>query len=65
MTTEQTEQAADRPSDEMFRAAARELAVDGDLELDDNATVSVSEDGGAYVQMWKWIDDDDARSTDS
>jgi hypothetical protein len=28
---------------------------DGDLELDDNAVVSMSEDNGAYVQCWKWV----------
>ncbi len=28
---------------------------DGDLEMDNDATVSVSDDGGAYVQCWKWV----------
>ena len=32
------------------------LHRDGDLEFDENAKVSISEDGGAYVQCWKWID---------
>lgn len=32
---------------------------EGDLEFDDNAKVSISEDGGAYVQGWKWIDRSD------
>ena len=27
----------------------------GDLEVDDNPTVSISEDEGAYIQCWKWV----------
>lgn len=37
---------------------------DGDLEFDDNAKVSISEDGGAYVQCWKWIDRSDVSLPD-
>lgn len=40
--------------------AAREYVSEGDLELDDNAVVSISSDGGAYVQMWKWIGAEEA-----
>jgi hypothetical protein len=32
---------------------------EGELEVDDNAIVSVSEDGGAYVMAWVWVSDDD------
>jgi hypothetical protein len=28
---------------------------DGDLKVDDDAVVSFSEDGGAYVMCWKWV----------
>lgn len=33
---------------------------EGSLEVDDNALVSVSDDGGAYVQAWIWVSDEDA-----
>lgn len=35
--------------------AKQNLAVDGDLEFDDNAVVSMGDDPGAYVQCWKWV----------
>ncbi len=51
-----------------FRQRARELYHDeGEIEVDDGATVSIGEDAGAYVQAWVWVssegDDlaDDAR----
>lgn len=28
---------------------------DGELEIDDNAKVSMSPDGGAYVEAWVWV----------
>lgn len=31
----------------------------GTIEIDDGAPVSLS-DGGAYVQAWVWVDDEDA-----
>jgi hypothetical protein len=44
-----------------YRKAAKELHVhEGTLEIDPGAMVSQSEDGGAYVQAWVWVDDDDA-----
>ena len=33
---------------------------EGDLEVDDKAIVSVSDDGGAYVQCWKWVTNEQA-----
>lgn len=33
---------------------------EGSVEVDDNALVSVSDDGGAYVQAWIWVSDEDA-----
>jgi hypothetical protein len=42
-----------------FREAAREnFTSDGDLEFDDDGVVSVSCDGGAYVQGWKWVENE-------
>jgi hypothetical protein len=42
---------------DQFRAAAKRLhEEEGSLEFDDNAIVSVSEDGGAYVQCWKYVE---------
>lgn len=32
---------------------------EGELEVDDNAIVSESEDGGAYVMAWAWVNDFD------
>lgn len=42
------------------RERARELVgEDGELEIDEDAAVSWSSDGGAYIQGWVWIYDDD------
>lgn len=38
-----------------YRKIAKELQKDGELEIDDDAIVSISEDGGAYVQAWVWV----------
>lgn len=32
---------------------------EGELEVDDNAIVSESDDGGAYVMAWVWVADSD------
>lgn len=46
-------------TDEPTIRTARELRqADGDIEIDDNAEVSVSDDtqaNGCYVQAWVWI----------
>jgi hypothetical protein len=40
-----------------FRAAAKRLhEEEGSLEFDEDSVVSVSEDGGAYVQCWKYVE---------
>ena len=36
--------------------AVRKYASDGEIEIDAHATVSISEDGGAYVAAWVWVD---------
>lgn len=40
---------------------AKQYESEGDLELDDDDKVIISEgdDNGAYVQMWKWVSFDD------
>jgi hypothetical protein len=44
-----------------YRQAAHEVHHrDGELEIDDDAVVSVSEEAGAYVQAWVWVTDADA-----
>jgi hypothetical protein len=45
-------------TDEEYRQLARKKWQDeGECEIDRNAVVSVSEDNGAYVQAWVWVDD--------
>lgn len=39
-------------------AAFKAFHSDGELEIDDNALVSISEDGGAYVMGWVWVADE-------
>jgi hypothetical protein len=40
-----------------FRALAIEHhQKDGELEIDDEAIVSISEDDGAYIQAWIWVE---------
>lgn len=47
-----------------YRTAARvKWGNDGECEIDEDATVSVSEDGGAYVSAWVWISDEVAGVT--
>lgn len=50
--------AANQPPELAAYAQAVETR-DGELEVDDNAIVSVSEDGGAYVMAWVWVSDSD------
>jgi hypothetical protein len=46
-------------TDEWYRSKAqRVLHKDGEIEIDDNATVSNGCDHGAYVHAWVWVDDD-------
>ncbi len=41
-------------------AAYLKYRRDGELEFDDKAVVSVSDDAGAYVMCWRWVDNEDA-----
>lgn len=46
--------------EKIYRAAARIFYErDGEIEIDDNAAVSIGSDNGAYVQAWIWVSDDD------
>lgn len=43
-----------------YREYAKEhLDDDGELEIDDDAVVSLGADDGAYVEAWVWVSDDD------
>ena len=48
-----------------YRGAAQAIQRDGELEIDDDAIVSISDGGGAYVAAWVWIDDAAAGITDA
>jgi hypothetical protein len=57
---------APRPGSELtpLNEAYRELAktvheVGGEVEIDPGAIVSISDDGGAYVAAWVWVDNSD------
>jgi hypothetical protein len=49
----------DMSPDPHREAAKLKYHSDGEIEIDDGAIVSVSEDGGAYVQAWVWVYDED------
>lgn len=58
-----------RPTDKQYTAAAKNFYhKDGELEFDDEIGLSLvsmaprNPDKGAYVQCWRWIDDDDVRT---
>jgi hypothetical protein len=50
----------EEPAEKYRQAAQRLHNRDGECEIDDNATVSVSDDGGAYVLGWMWVTDREA-----
>ena len=42
-----------------YRAAAKATSHrDGEIEIDEEATVSFGDDSGAYVQAWVWVECD-------
>lgn len=43
-----------------IEAAKAEYEREGEIEFDDDATVSRSADNGAYVQAWVWVRDKEA-----
>lgn len=56
--------AEDDPRDVAYRNEAKNHAVEGELEVDDDAIISWGDDGGAYVQGWIWISDQEAGLAD-
>lgn len=43
-----------------YRAAAqREYNREGEIEVDENATVSEGDDPGAYVEAWVWVSNEE------
>jgi hypothetical protein len=37
--------------------AREQYQCDGEIEVDDNATVSMGAEHGAYVAAWVWVED--------
>lgn len=50
-----------KPSDEEYRTTARVQYADDNLEIDDRAIVSHSDDG-AWVAAWVWVDANDVET---
>jgi hypothetical protein len=50
----------DETDEKYFQTAREKLTKEGSLEFDDDAVVSISEEKGAYVECWIWIDDETA-----
>lgn len=45
----------------VYRTAAKRLHHrDGEIEIDEEAEVSLGDDPGAYVQAWVWVSREDA-----
>lgn len=54
------QQACDPKVEARFREAAQEFAREGELEVDDEAVVSMGDSPGAYVMAWWWITNEEA-----
>lgn len=48
-----------QPNTQDYQEAAKWQQKDGEIEIDDDPTVSHGADNGAYVQAWIWIERDD------
>ncbi len=46
-----------RMSEKWYREQATKRSMLGELEVDEDATVSMGDDPGAYVQTWLWVSD--------
>lgn len=54
------------PHAAQYRKAAHQIHHDeGALEIDEGAQVNPSPDGGAYVQAWVWVEDEEAASREA
>lgn len=55
---------AEKLIDDWYRRQAQTQYGCDEIEIDDNAKVSIGEEpeevGGAFVQAWVWVDKDDA-----
>lgn len=58
---EDTPQAVE-DQEKWIAAAKRIHQSDGQVEIDDGAVVSISDDGGAYVAAWVWVDDAEVKA---
>ena len=47
-------------NDQYIQAAKNKHEHEGEVEIDEPTVISRSSDGGAYVQAWVWVDDDEA-----
>lgn len=47
----------DAEQKQRYRDLAKSYEVEGELEVDDDAIVSLGDDPGAYVQVWIWVPD--------
>lgn len=47
-----------------YQFAKDHFTCEGDPEIDDDAMVSKSDDGGAYVQAWLWVENLDESEDD-
>jgi len=48
--------------EQAYVEAAKEFEhKDGECEIDSDAVVSLSDDAGAYVMAWVWVDEDSMR----
>lgn len=51
-------------SQEYIVRAAEIYGRDGEIEIDDDAAVSLGVDAGAYVQGWLWVPDEEIDEDD-
>lgn len=50
-------------TDKAYIEAARKIHhKDGEVEIDEGATVSRGSDPGAYIQAWVWVYDEDCKN---
>jgi hypothetical protein len=46
-----------RMSEKWYREQGMKQSREGELEVDEDAIVSMGDDPGAYVQTWLWVSD--------
>jgi hypothetical protein len=67
MTPEAMPQTGETGAEDAYRRRARERYVgysDHDVEIDENAAVSMSDDG-AFVAAWVWVPREEVEETDA